>query len=53
MVAVHARELGRGNRNRATLEVAHRLVSLMLAVGKSGLPYDPDRNWSASLKESS
>jgi len=44
LARVHARELERGNRNRATLEVARRLVSLMLAVDKSGEPYDPQRN---------
>jgi len=30
-------------RNRATLEVARRLVGFLLAVDKSGIPYDPDR----------
>ena len=44
LAAVHARELGRGNKNRATLEVARRLVSLMLAIDKSGLPYDTARD---------
>jgi len=44
LAQVHARELERGNRNRATLEVARRLVSLMLAVDKSGELYDPERN---------
>lgn len=33
---VHARELARGNRNRATLAVARKLVAYLLAVDKSG-----------------
>jgi hypothetical protein len=32
---VHERELKKGNRNRATLAVARRLVAYMLAVDKS------------------
>ncbi|HUT25901.1 MAG TPA: IS110 family transposase [Sumerlaeia bacterium] len=43
LAAIHERELARGNRNRATLEVARRLVGLLLAVDKSGIPYDPGR----------
>ena len=38
------REVGRGNRNRANLEVARRLVGLLLAIDKSGVPYDTERN---------
>jgi transposase len=38
--AVHARELERGNRNRATLAVARKLVSYLLAVDKSGRPFE-------------
>lgn len=34
LAAVHARELQRGNRNRATLAVARRLVAYMMAVEK-------------------
>ena len=41
---VHARELERGNRNRATLEVARRLAVLLWAIDKSGQPYDAERN---------
>ena len=34
LAAVHERELKKGNRNRATLAVARRLVAYMLAVDK-------------------
>lgn len=36
LAAVHEKELGRGNRNRATLAVARKLVAYLLAVNKSG-----------------
>jgi transposase len=36
LAALHARELERGNRNRATLAVARKLVAYLLAVDKSG-----------------
>jgi transposase len=36
LAAVHERELQRGHRNRATLEVARKLVAYLLAVDKSG-----------------
>jgi transposase len=36
LAAVHERELGRGNRNRATLAVARKLVAYLMAVDKSG-----------------
>ena len=39
LAAVHARELERGNRNRATLAVARKLVAYLLAVDKSGHPF--------------
>jgi transposase len=39
LAALHARELKRGNRNRATLAVARKLVSYLLAVDKSGQPF--------------
>ena len=39
LAAVHARELKRGNRNRATLAVARKLVAYLLAVDKSGQPF--------------
>ena len=35
LAALHARELERGNRNRATLAVARKLVAYLLAVDKS------------------
>ncbi len=35
VVEVHARELEKGNRNRATLAVARKLVAYMLAVDKT------------------
>ncbi len=40
LAAVHARELARGNRNRATLAVARKLVAYLLAVDKSGQPFE-------------
>jgi len=36
LAALHARELERGHRNRATLAVARKLVTYLLAVDKSG-----------------
>jgi transposase len=36
LAALHARESERGNRNRATLAVARKLVAYLLAVDKSG-----------------
>jgi len=36
LAAVHERELARGNRNRATLAVARKLVAYLLAVDRSG-----------------
>jgi transposase len=36
LAAVHQRELARGNKNRATLAVARRLVAYLLAVDKRG-----------------
>jgi hypothetical protein len=35
---VHEKELQRGNKNRATLAVARRLVAYLMAVDKSGKP---------------
>ncbi len=40
LAAVHERELTRGNRNRATLAVARKLVRYLMAVDKSGKPYE-------------
>jgi transposase len=39
LAAIHTRELDRGNRNRATLAVARKLVAYLLAVDKSGQPF--------------
>ena len=39
LAQVHERELERGNRNRATLAVARKLVAYLLAVDKSGQPF--------------
>jgi len=39
LAAVHQRELQRGNRNRATLAVARKLVAYLMAVDKSGEPF--------------
>jgi len=43
LAEVHARELSRGDRNRATLAVARKLVAYMLAVDKSGDRFKPAR----------
>jgi transposase len=40
LAALHARELERGHRNRATLAVARKLVSYLLAVDKSGVRFE-------------
>lgn len=39
LAAIHEREVQRGHRNRATLEVARHLVAYLLAVDKSGKPF--------------
>jgi transposase len=39
LAAVHERALQQGHRNRATLEVARKLVAYLLAVDKSGKPF--------------
>ena len=39
LAAVYQRELQRGNRNRATLAVARKLVAYLMAVDKSGKPF--------------
>ncbi len=38
---IHTRELERGNRNRATLAVARKLVAYMLAVEKRKAGFEP------------
>lgn len=40
LAALHERELTRGHRNRATLAVARKLVAYLLAVDKSGRPFE-------------
>jgi transposase len=40
LAAVHERELQRGDRNQATLEVARKLVAYLMAVDKSGQPFE-------------
>lgn len=39
LTAVHERELARGDHNRATLAVARKLVAYLLAVDRSGKPF--------------
>ena len=39
LAAVHERQLQRGHRNRATLQVARKLVAYLMAVDKSGQPF--------------
>lgn len=40
LAELHEREMKRGNRNRATLAVARKLVTYLLAVDKSGKPFE-------------
>ena len=40
LAELHDRELQRGDRNRATLVVARKLVAYLLAVDKSGKPFE-------------
>lgn len=40
LAELHERELKRGHRNRATLEIARKLVAYLLAVDKSGKPFE-------------
>jgi transposase len=39
LAGLHARELRRGNRNRATLALARKLVAYLMVVDKSGKPF--------------
>jgi transposase len=43
LAAVHERELERGNRNRATLAVARKLVAYLLAVDRAGKDFEPQQ----------
>jgi hypothetical protein len=38
LAALHEKELAKGNRNRATLAVARKLVEYLLAVDRRGTP---------------
>jgi len=40
LAALHERELARGNRNRATLAVARKLVAYLMAVDRSGKAFE-------------
>jgi len=40
LAELHERELKRGNRNRATLAVARKMVAYLLAVDRSGKPFE-------------
>ena len=51
LAAVHARETARGNRNRATLAVARKIVAYLLAVDKSGKPFHVARPQEASPED--
>ena len=42
LAEVHAKTLGRGNRNQATIAVARKLVEYMLAVDRRGTPFVAD-----------
>jgi hypothetical protein len=39
LAALHEKELAKGNRNRATLAVARKLVEYLLAVDRRGTPF--------------
>jgi hypothetical protein len=41
LAALHERELARGNRNRAMLAVARKLLAYLMAVDRSGKPFQP------------
>jgi transposase len=41
LALLHERELARGNRNRATLAVARKLVAYLMAVDRSGQAFQP------------
>lgn len=44
LAQLHERELARGNRNRATLAVARKLVAYLMAVDRSGKPFEAHRS---------
>jgi transposase len=51
LAAVHAREVQRGNRNRATLAVARKLAAYLLAVDKSGQAFQVRNQPAAAMAE--
>jgi transposase len=51
LAALHARELERGHRNRATLAVARKLVTYLLAVDKSGQSFQLRGPWPLEAAE--
>jgi hypothetical protein len=51
LAELHERELKRGHRNRATLEVARKLVAYLLAVDKSGKPFEVRKQPAAKTGE--
>jgi transposase len=48
LAAVHSKELKKGNRNRATLAVARRLVAYMMAVDKTQKDFMPHQEQEAA-----
>lgn len=50
LAAIYAKETARGNRNRATLAVARKLVSYMMAVDKRGSNFEAMMIAEASLQ---
>jgi len=40
LAALHEKELGKGNRNRATLAVARKMVEYLVAVDRRGTPFE-------------
>jgi transposase len=51
LAEIHERELKRGHRNRATLAVARKLVAYLLAVDKSGKPFEIRNQPAPPLRE--
>lgn len=48
LAEIHARELTKGNRNRATLAVARKLVTYLLAIDKTGVDFVMHRELEAA-----
>ena len=51
LAAIHDREVERGNKNRATLAVARKLVAYLLAVDKSGKPFESRREPAQAIEK--